>query len=60
MDAVNIGGKWVGPGQPTFLVGEIGINHNGDLAIAKQLIDLAVSFGFDDGGPADGERLIRC
>lgn len=31
----------------TFIIGEIGINHNGDLNIAKKLIDLAVSAGAD-------------
>ena len=30
-----------------FLIAEIGINHNGDLAIAKQLIDAAAEAGFD-------------
>jgi N-acetylneuraminate synthase len=30
-----------------FLIAEIGINHNGDLAIAKQLIDAAAGAGFD-------------
>jgi N-acetylneuraminate synthase len=30
-----------------FLIAEIGINHNGDLAIAKQLIDAAAAAGFD-------------
>ena len=30
-----------------FLIAEIGINHNGDLAIAKQLIDAAAKAGFD-------------
>ena len=30
-----------------FLIAEIGINHNGDLGIAKQLIDAAVDAGFD-------------
>ena len=30
-----------------FLIAEIGINHNGDLSIAKQLIDGAASAGFD-------------
>lgn len=45
--AVRIGDKLVGPGQPTFIVGEIGINHNGDVRIAKKLIDLAVRYGFE-------------
>ena len=31
----------------TFIVAEIGINHNGDLKIAKKLIDLAVVAGCD-------------
>ena len=30
-----------------FLIAEIGINHNGDLAIAKKLIDAAADSGFD-------------
>jgi N-acetylneuraminate synthase len=30
-----------------FLIAEIGINHNGDMAIAKKLIDAAVDAGFD-------------
>lgn len=44
---VTIGGKEVGPGQPTFVVAEIGINHNGDLEIAKKLIDAAYVAGCD-------------
>ena len=47
MEAVNIGGAFVGPDYPAFLVGEIGINHNGDLAVAKALIDVAVQYRFD-------------
>ena len=30
-----------------FIIAEIGINHNGDLSIAKQLIDVAVDAGAD-------------
>jgi N-acetylneuraminate synthase len=44
---VQIGGKWVGDSHPAFLVAEIGINHNGDIEIAKKLIDLAVRHRFD-------------
>ncbi|MEZ4708766.1 MAG: N-acetylneuraminate synthase family protein [Caldilineaceae bacterium] len=46
-NAVEIGGRPVGPGHPVFIIGEIGINHNGDLAIAKQLIDVAAQAGCD-------------
>lgn len=44
---VDIGDRPVGSGEPCFVVGEIGINHNGDLSIAKQLIDVAVAAGCD-------------
>jgi len=44
---VAIGQRNVGAGQPSFVIAEIGINHNGDLSIAKQLIDVAVVAGCD-------------
>lgn len=44
---VNIAGRVIGEGQPVFVIAEIGINHNGDVAIAKQLIDVAVQAGCD-------------
>jgi N-acetylneuraminate synthase len=47
MKNVQIGSKTVGVGHPTFVIAEIGINHNGDIALAKKLIDLAVSAGSD-------------
>jgi N-acetylneuraminate synthase len=33
--------------KPIFIIGEIGINHNGDMSICKQLIDVAVDSGCD-------------
>lgn len=36
-------GKKIGPGEPCYIIAEIGINHNGSLEIAKQLIDEAVA-----------------
>ncbi len=47
MTPIRIGGRLVGPGLPTFTVAEIGINHNGDLEIAKQLIEAAHRAGCD-------------
>ena len=44
---VKIGNRMVGDGQPAFVIAEIGINHNGDLGIAKQMIDAAVHAGAD-------------
>jgi N-acetylneuraminate synthase len=37
----------VGDSQPAYIIAEIGINHNGDLNIAKQMIDAAVHAGVD-------------
>lgn len=45
--SVLIGTKNVGAGHPVYTVAEIGINHNGDVAIAKQLIDIAAGAGAD-------------
>lgn len=46
-ETVKIGDRVVGVGQPCFVVAEIGINHNGDVELAKQLIDAAVHAGCD-------------
>ena len=44
---VKIGDRVVGDGHQAYIVAEIGINHNGDLAIAKRMIDAAVHAGAD-------------
>jgi N-acetylneuraminate synthase len=44
---VEIGERLVGDGQPTFIVAEIGINHNGDIKFVKKMIDIAVDSGCD-------------
>jgi N-acetylneuraminate synthase len=46
-ETVPIGGKTVGVGFPTYVVAEIGINHNGSLELAQRLIDAAVLAGCD-------------
>ena len=45
MNEIRIGGTIVGDGHPCYVVAEIGINHNGDIDIAKKLIDVAVIAG---------------
>ena len=45
--AVNIGDRAVGDGHKTYVIAEIGINHNGDIEIAKKLIDAASVAGCD-------------
>ena len=47
MQPVQIGTRSVGPDEPTFIVAEIGINHNGSVETARQLIDVAVECGCD-------------
>ncbi len=44
---IKIGNRMVGDGHPAYVIAEIGINHNGDLGIAKQMIDAAVHAGVD-------------
>lgn len=44
---IPIGGRPVGAGAPVYIIAEIGINHNGDLALAKRLIDTAAVAGCD-------------
>lgn len=40
---IKIGNKPVGDGHPTYVIAEIGINHNGDVELAKKMIDAAVA-----------------
>ncbi|MFO8036885.1 MAG: N-acetylneuraminate synthase family protein [Anaerolineales bacterium] len=44
---IKLGDRWVGDGHPTYIIAEIGINHNGDVGIAKQLVDAAAEAGCD-------------
>lgn len=44
---IKIADKIIGDGEPIFIIAEIGINHNGDISIAKKLIDVAVEAGCD-------------
>ncbi len=42
---LEIDGKKIGPGYPTFFIAEAGLNHNGDIKLAKRLIDEAKNSG---------------
>lgn len=46
-EPVFIDGRPVGPGRPAYIVAEIGINHNGDMDLAKKMIDEAARAGAD-------------
>jgi len=44
---VSIADRVIGDEHPTYVIAEIGINHNGEVEIAKRLIDAAVVAGCD-------------
>lgn len=46
-DALTVGRHTVGTGNPSLLIAEIGINHNGSIDLAKHLVDLAKGSGAD-------------
>ncbi len=47
MKTIRIGNRLIGADNPTYIIAEIGINHNGSLEIAKKLIDSAASSDCD-------------
>jgi N-acetylneuraminate synthase len=47
MSTLKIGTRLVGDDQPCFIIAEIGINHNGNIDIAKRLISVALAAGCD-------------
>ena len=44
---VRIGSRQVGGGAPAFVIAEAGVNHNGSLELARQLVDVAAEAGAD-------------
>jgi len=44
---VRIGDREVGPGHPCFIIAEAGVNHNGEVKLAKELVDIAADAGAD-------------
>jgi N,N'-diacetyllegionaminate synthase len=46
-DSFEFCGKLLGEGHPTFVVAEIGFNHNGDVELAKRMIESAAESGAD-------------
>src|SRR5213076_3403071 len=44
---ITIGSREVGAGRPCFVIAEAGINHNGDVKIAAELVDAAAAAGAD-------------
>jgi len=44
---VKIGNRLIGSDEPCFIIAEVGVNHNGDVNLAKKLIDVAKEAGAD-------------
>ena len=42
-----VGNRVIGDGQPAFIIGEVGINHNGSMELARKLIEGAARAGVD-------------
>jgi N,N'-diacetyllegionaminate synthase len=47
MEKLKIGTRFIGPGEPAFIVAEIGSNHNGDMELCRRLIVEAKRCGAD-------------
>ena len=45
VEAIEIAGRKIGPGYPCLIIAEVGVNHNGILEMARQLVDAAKRAG---------------
>jgi N,N'-diacetyllegionaminate synthase len=45
MEKLNIAGRLVGPGEPPYVIAEIGANHNGDMDLCHRILDAACAAG---------------
>jgi len=44
---LEIGDRKIGPGFPCFVIAEAGVNHNGDVAMAREMVHTAARSGAD-------------
>lgn len=47
MRSIEVDGRTIGAGAPCFVAAEVGLNHNGDVALAHRMIDAAAEAGVD-------------
>ena len=46
-EQINVGEQTIGRSHPIYVIAEAGLNHNGSIQIAKELVDVAVEAGAD-------------
>ena len=44
---IKVADRWIGHGEPVFIIAEAGSNHDRDMGQAKKMIDAAISAGVD-------------
>lgn len=47
MQKIKVGERYIGDEEPVFIIAEAGVNHNGSLEMARQLVDVAAQAGAD-------------
>lgn len=47
MKRIMVAHRWIGKREPVFIIAEAGVNHNGDISLAKRLIEVAAKAGAD-------------
>jgi sialic acid synthase SpsE len=47
LNSIKIADKIIGKGEKCFIIAEVGVNHNGDIKLAKKIIDQIVDIGAD-------------
>ncbi len=47
MRHIELRSRKIGPGYPCFIIAEAGVNHNGDVGLARRLVDVAIEAGAD-------------
>ena len=47
LNSLTVASRSIGPGHPCFIIAEAGVNHNGSLEMALQLVDVAAQAGAD-------------
>jgi len=47
MSQIRLGNRTIAHGEPVYVIAEAGVNHNGDISLARELVDIAANSGAD-------------